>query len=432
MLGGGKRAIEIAHRRWGKDEVALAVTCQLAHKRIGNYGHCLPEYAQAKKAIWKAVNPHTGKRRIDEAFPQEICKTRNDNEMFIELHCGSTWQVLGSDQYDRLVGTSYAGLVFSEWALANPSAWGYVQPILTENNGWAMFITTPRGDNHAKTMLDSARNDPRWHAEVSSVLETKAMDAQALEDAKSDLIGLYGEDMGQAQFEQEYLCSFSAAILGAFYGKEMSVADKEGRISSDVPVEPDLPVHRAWDLGMRDSTAIWWFQLAGNEIRIVDYYEAHSQGLLHYAEVIEGKGYPDGSDIVPHDAKVRELGSGKTRIETMTQLGLRPKLVTDHKQMDGINAARLIIPRCWFSTKCKDGVNALKQYRREWDDERKTFKNTPYHDWTSHGADAFRYLAMGYRDIPKPELKPQLDMRTIKEMTFDELLAAEKPKRERV
>jgi phage terminase large subunit len=423
LEGGKKRAIEIAHRRWGKDDVALHWAAVAAHTRVAGYWHMLPEYAQARKAIWNAVNPHTGRRRIDEAFPLELREATNEQEMFIRFKTGSTWQVVGSDSYDRLVGASVAGVTFSEWALANPSAWGYIQPILAENNGWAMFITTPRGDNHAKAMLDMARDDPKnWYAEVSSVQKTGAMTNEALENARRELIALYGDDVGPAQFEQEYLCSFNAAILGAFYGKEMADADRDGRIAA-VPLDPALPVHRAWDLGIRDSTAIWFFQIAGREIRLVDYYEAHGQSIEHYADVIDARGYGEGKDYVPHDAKVRELGTGRTRIETMASHGLKPVLVPAHKILDGVQATRQSLPYCYFdAVKCKQGIAALKQYRREWDDERKTFKPSALHDWSSHGADAFRYMAVAWRDVVKPaEITPKPVDELFKPPTLGEL-----------
>ena len=172
VTGKHKRLIEVAHRRWGKDEIALNATRHLAMQRPATYWHCLPEYGQGRKAIWQAVNPHTGKRRIDEAFPPEIVKNRLNNEMFIELVNGSTWQLIGSDRYDTTVGSGPAGIVYSEWALANPSAWGYHRPMVEENNGWAAFITTPRGDNHAASMYRMAKGNPNWFAEVSSVYDT--------------------------------------------------------------------------------------------------------------------------------------------------------------------------------------------------------------------------------------------------------------------
>ena len=410
---GGKsdRLIEIAHRRWGKDEIALDVTRKKALERPASYWHCLPEYAQGRKAIWKAVNAHTGKRRIDEAFPPEIRKNTNDNEMFIEFVNGSTWQVIGSDRYDSTVGAGVGGIVYSEWALANPAAWAYHRPMVEENNGWAAFITTPRGRNHAKTMFDMAQQTPRWFAEISSVHETGALSPAQLEESLQEYIALYGEDLGRAQFEQEYECSFNAAILGAFYAREMVAVRKEGRVRDMEPI-PGIPVHRAWDIGVRDSTAIWWFQVLGSKLLIVDFYMAHGVGVDHYAEIIESKPYTPGTDFVPHDAKVKEWGTGRTRIETMLDLGLRPDLVAQMGKQDGINAVRKTLPRCVFHTRTEEGIAALEQYRREWDDERKTFKASEVHDWTSHPADAFRYLAAAWRNVKpvqveeKPKAQP--------------------------
>ena len=224
------RAIEIAHRRWGKDEIVLAATCELAHKRIASYWHCLPEYAQGRKALWTAINAQTGKRRIDEAFPPEICESRNDQEMFIRLKCGSTWQIIGSDRFDTTVGAGVAGIAYSEWALANPSAWAYHRPMLEENDGWAAFITTPRGRNHAFSMYNMAKDNPRWFAEVSNIHDTGALSPEQIEESLKEYAALYGEDLGRSQFEQEYLCSFNAAILGAFYAREMLAVRSDGRI----------------------------------------------------------------------------------------------------------------------------------------------------------------------------------------------------------
>lgn len=394
------RAIEIAHRRWGKDEIALGATCEIAHKRVGSYWHCLPEYAQARKALWTAVNAHTGKRRIFEAFPEPLIETMNDQEMFIRFKNGSTWQMIGSDRYDATVGAGVAGIVYSEWALANPSAWAYHRPMLEENNGFALFITTPRGRNHAKAMYDMAKGNPRWFAEISSIVETGALTKEQLHESLSEYIALYGEDLGRAQFEQEYLCSFNAAILGAFYSREMLAVRNEGRIRSVVPV-PGLPVHTAWDIGVRDDTSIWWFQVYGGRVYILDCYTSSGAGVDHYAEICHSKPYMRGVDYVPHDAKVKEWGTGRTRVETMRQHGLNPFLVPMATKMDGINAVRKTLPLCVFDPRCEEtGIAALEQYRREWDDEKKTFRATEVHDWTSHLADAFRYLAMGWRQAP--------------------------------
>lgn len=405
---GGKRAIEIAHRRWGKDDVILHRTAVAAFERPATYWHCLPEYAQARKAIWNAVNPHTGHRRIDEAFPQELRESTNDQEMFIRFKSGSTWQVIGSDRYNSLVGAGVAGVTFSEWALCNPSAWGYISPMMRENNGWAAFITTPRGRNHAHKMYEAACKRDHWFHELSSIQHTKAFnDAELQEILQTDYIDLYGEDIGRAQFEQEYECSFNAAILGAFYAREMVNVRKESRIA-EIEADPSRPVHRAWDIGVRDDTSIWWFQVVGTQVFVLDCYSQSGVGVDHFAEIVEQRrkehGWKDGTDFVPHDAKVKEWGTGRTRVETMQGYGLNPQVVSLAGKLDGINAARKTLARTVFHTRCEEvGISALEQYRREWDDEKKAFKASEVHDWTSHLADAFRYLAMAWREIPAPK-----------------------------
>jgi phage terminase large subunit len=398
------RAIEIAHRRWGKDEIVLGAFCELAHKRIGSYWHCLPEYNQGRKAIWTAINANTGKRRIDEAFPPEIRDNTNDTEMFIRLKCGSTWQIIGSDRYDATVGAGPVGIAYSEWALANPSAWAYHRPMLEENGGVAAFITTPRGRNHAHAMYNMAKDNPRWFAEISNVHHTGALSPEQIEESLTEYVALYGEDLGRAQFQQEYECSFNAAILGAFYAREMLAVRSEGRIAEIEPI-PGKPVHRAWDIGVRDDTSIWWFQVVGSLIYIIDCYTASGVGVDHYAEVVHGKPYMPGFDFVPHDAKQRvwAVSGAPQRLEAMIAHGLSPRLVADAGKMDGIQAARSTLGRCIFHPRTEAiGMAALEQYRREWDDEKKTFRASEVHDWTSHLADAFRYLALSWRAVPEP------------------------------
>lgn len=380
-----------------------------AHERVASYWHCLPEYEQARKAIWTSVNPKTGKRRIDEAFPPEIRESKDEQQMFIRFKNGSTWQVIGSDRYNSLVGAGIAGVTFSEWALCNPSSWGYIRPMVEENNGWAAFITTPRGRNHAKAMYDMAVADTsgRWFAELSTIHDTGALTAGQLDESLKEYMALYGEDVGRAQFEQEYECSFNAAILGAFYAREMLAVRSEKRIRPIVPL-PGRPVHTAWDIGVKDDTSIWWFQVYQGRVFVLDCYTASGVGVDHYAEVCHAKGWKRGVDYVPHDAKVKEWGTGKTRVETMRELGLNPHLVAMATKMDGINAVRRLLPLCIFDPACeKSGIPALEMYRREWDDERKTFRADEVHDWTSHPSDAFRYLAMAWREVPEHVVEPK-------------------------
>jgi phage terminase large subunit len=410
LMGDGKRALAIWHRRAGKDEVALHYTAVAAAKRVGNYWHCLPEYAQCRKAIWNAVNPHSGKRRIDEAFPEAWRQSSNDSEMFIRFKNGSTWQLIGSDQFDRTVGASPAGIVYSEWALANPSAWAYHRPMLEENGGWAVFITTPRGHNHAKSMFDYATSSQDWFCELLTAKDTNALSDATISTTKKELISLYGLDMGRAMYDQEYNCSFNSALLGAFFALEMADVRVEGRIS-EISAIAGQPVDCAWDLGVTDDTSIWFFQKVGTQLFVHDHYAASGVGLEHYCDVIRQKererAWVHGSDFVPHDAKIKEWGSGRTRVETMQSMGLKPILVPMATVADGINAVRRTLPLCVFHPRCENGgISALEQYRREWDDEKKAFKASAVHDWTSHPADAFRYLAMSWRKLPARKVAP--------------------------
>lgn len=404
---GGLRASCVWHRRSGKDDCALHWTAVAAMTRPANYWHMLPQQKQARKAIWDAVSPHTGKKRIDEAFPHALREgAANEQEMRIRFKNGSTWQVVGSDAFNNLVGATPAGIVFSEWALSKPAAWSFLRPILAENGGWSLFITTPRGRNHAHALHQMAEADPAWFAQRLSARDSGVFSPDVLDRELREYVAERGEEDGTALFEQEYLCSFEAAIAGSYYGRWMARADAEGRIRA-APVLDGLPVHSAWDLGVSDSTSIWCFQVAPAGLRVVDYYEASGQAAGHYAEWLDGRGYR-GTDYVPHDAAAREWGSGRTRMETLKALGRKPRLVPAVSVADGIQAARTTLERCTFDAdRCADGIEALRQYRREWDEGRRCYHDAPHHDWTSHAADAFRYMALAWREAkPEREAKP--------------------------
>ena len=421
----GRRAICIWHRRAGKDEMALRWASRAASfHRVGPYWHMLPQAAQARKAIWDAVNPRTGRRRIDEAFPPAFCDSVRDTDMFIRLKSGSTWQLVGSDNYNSLVGTPPVGIVFSEFALADPNAWAYLSPILAENGGWAVFLTTPRGRNHAWRLFRAAQADrDNWFSQLLRVQDTNIIPEATLAQARKTLDDLYGSpEIGRAMYEQEYECSFDAAVVGSYYGALITEAERGGRLRADVePVA--APVHTAWDLGIGDSTAIWWWQMAGGELRVLDYYESHGQGLEHYAGLIRAKPYLRGDDFVPPDARVREFASGRTRLETMLALGLNPRVVKTHTIEDGINAVRRTLPRCVFhERRCERGLDALRLYHAERDDGARVLANRPRHDWTSHAADAFRYLALAWEEFAAAPPRPAVPRRiSVQLPTLDEL-----------
>lgn len=410
----------IWHRRAGKDDYELHKTAVGAHQRIGNYWHCLPKYEQARKAIWEAVNPHTGKKRIDEAFPPELRSRTDSQSMAIEFKCGSTWRCVGSDDPNSLVGAPPVGLVFSEWALSNPLAWAYLAPILEENKGWASFITTSRGRNHAFTTHQMAKKDPEWFAEILTVDDTGVMSKEAIEKERRRYHAIFGIEAGDALIEQEYYCSFDAAVLGSYWGPDLARLDKAGRICL-LEHEPNLPVHTAWDIGVRDDTSIWLFQVYGGQVLVLDFIRAQNKWVGFYVNELEKRGkengYRWGNDYVPHDAKVREWtnrGAGdeaKTRLQTLIDMGRKPKLAPDHNRGDGIDAARRVIARSWFDIhKCEFGLDCLREYKREWDEKKREFKKEPAHDWTSHAADAFRCLAMSV----EPEIISQQAPKTVR------------------
>lgn len=392
------------HRRAGKDEIVLNAIADLADREIGTYWHCFPEFKQARKAIWNGINMHTGQRRIFDAFPQATIKRMQDDDMFIELHSGSTFQLLGSDRYDATVGSGPRGIAYSEWALSNPSAWAYHSPMIRETKGWAAFITTPRGNNHAKTMFDRAQSSPLWFSQKLSIEETGALTADDLEEALREYQDLHGIDLGRAFFEQEYLCSFAGAMVGAYFGAEMAKAERDGRVMS-VPVDHNHPVHTAWDLGKTHNNPIWCFQVIGKQLRVVDFYIPDSDNVEDWCAWLDEKGY-NGNDYVPHDIMVTEWGSDKTRIETLRKLKRKPRRIPKVSVGDGLQAGRMAINAMVIDAeRCEHGIEGLKSYRREWDDELKTFRQTPVKDWAEHIGSAWRYLGLSWRDeiVAKPQ-----------------------------
>jgi phage terminase large subunit len=401
LRGGGKRAVAIWHRRAGKDEVMLQWTGLAAMtQRIGNYWHMLPEAAQARKAIWAAVNPHTGRRRIDEAFPEEYRAATRTNEMSIEFINGSTWQVVGSDNYNSLVGSPPIGLVFSEFAIADPSAWAYLRPILRENDGWAVFITTPRGRNHAATFYEAAKRDPTWFAELLPATKTPVFTPEQLDIELAELVREYGKEEGESRFNQEYLCSFAAGVIGSYYGNAMERLEAAGRIGN-VAWLPNLPVHTGWDLGRRDDTVIWFFQLVGTEVHFIDYLQSNGSDISWYAKELDKKPYKFGTHCLPHDADSEHLAADKTIAGSLRMLGYRDQRIVPRPAdvNHAINAGRMILPRCRFDReRCERGIAALQNYRRAWDEKNRVFNDKPLHDWASHGADGFRTAAVAIAD----------------------------------
>lgn len=291
LEGGGRRAVAIWHRRAGKDDVCLHWTAKAATLRVGTYWHMLPEASQARKAIWEAVNPHTGKRRIDEAFPQAIRSTTREQEMMIRLFNGSTWQVVGSDNWNSLVGSPPVGLVYSEWALADPTSWAYLRPILAENGGWVLFITTPRGDNHAKTMYELSLKSEGHFAQLLPADKTGVFTPEQLESELLEYVQEYGKTRGEALFNQEFMVSFSPAFAGKAVYPEF---DRDAHVA-DKPLLPivyeaiengETQVIRGWDhTGLHPGCVLTY--LLGNTWMVFKEFWDDDAMLTDFAEAVK-------------------------------------------------------------------------------------------------------------------------------------------------
>lgn len=387
---GYKRVLAILPRRAGKDMAAWNLCIRQCLKKICVVYYMLPTQKQARKVIWDSITSEG--MRILDFVPPELVLSRNSSEMKITFINGSILQLCGSDSYDSLMGTNPTAIVFSEYAVSDPRAYQYLRPILTVNQGWALFITTPRGKNHLWTLWNFAQESPDWFAYKLSVLDTQHVSLQEIEKEKAE------DGMSDDMIMQEYYCSFDRGVEGSFYGKYLDRMNLNSQIT-DVPYEAGFAVHTAWDIGVRDSTAIIFFQVIGQTVRIIDFYEKSKEGLEHYVKVINNKEYVYGKHIAPHDIAVKEFGSGMTRIEKAKSLGLKFTLSNNVSVVDGIESVRSAFSKIWIDeVKCKLLIKALENYRQEWDEKRKSYKDNPLHDWSSHAADAMRYLCVS---LPK-------------------------------
>jgi len=384
---GYKRGVQVWHRRAGKEKTDLNLLVKKMFERVGAYYYIFPKLTQGRKILWDGVDKN-GFKFLDH-FPKALRDgPPNQTEMKIKATNGSIFQIVGSDHFDTVVGTNPVGIIFSEYSLQDPICWSFFRPILAENGGWAIFNFTPRGENHAFDLYELAKNDPKnWFCQLLTVKDTNAIPQSVLDQERREIIRLNGND---AIFWQEYFCSFSVPISGAYYAEHLSRAYAEGRIGR-VPHDPHVTVDTWWDLGINDRMAIWFTQRIGREYRVIDYYENSDKGLPHYIQKLQSKEYIYGRHTAPHDINQRELTSGKSRIDTAAELGINFEAAPFLHVSDGIDAVRGLLPKVWFDKdKCREGLNALKNYRKTYDDVRKTYLNKPYHDWASNGADAFR------------------------------------------
>ena len=383
-------AVLVAHRRAGK---TVATICDIIRRAIvenkedARYAYIAPYYAQAKNIAWDYLLK----------FAEPAIVKANQSELWVELVNGAKIRLFGADNPDALRGLYLDGVVLDEYADMKPRMWGeIVRPLLTDREGWATFIGTPKGHNSFYDIYNAAQKHENWYVKTLRADQSGLIPQNELLDAQSS--------MSSNQYEQEFLCSFEAAILGAYYGQEMRRITDLGRIT-DIEYDDMFPCHTAWDLGFNDSTSIWWFQVVHGEIRVLDHHSSNGQAIPYYTGLIKQKeeefGYKYGIHWLPHDARAKTLASGgKSIIEQIsTKIDIKQlKIVPNLSLQDGIQATRLALNRTWFHNRCEEGIECLRQYQREWDDDKKVFRDRPKHDWTSHSADAMRYLAIVWKD----------------------------------
>jgi len=386
-------AVLVCHRRAGKTVATIADAIRraiLENKPDGRYAYIAPYYAQAKNIAWDYLL----------RYAQPAITKANQSELWIELVNGARIRLFGADNPDALRGLYLDGVCLDEYADMKPRLWGeIVRPLLADRKGWATFIGTPKGHNAFYDIYQEANRSPNWYVKTLRADESDLLDPDELADAR--------RSMTPDQYEQEFLCSFEAAILGAYYGQEMRVLTDSNRIT-EVEYDPMFPVHTAWDLGYSDDTAIWWYQVIHGEIRVLEYHSSNGQPIHYYTGLIESKNYEYGYHHLPHDARAKTLASGgKSIIEQIsTKIDIKSlKIVPNLSLQDGIQATRLALMRAWFDHKCEEGIECLRQYQREYDEDKKVFRDKPRHDWTSHGADAFRMLAVAWKEEEKPAIK---------------------------
>ena len=390
-------AVIVAHRRCGKTVACindLIVKALLENKKHAQYAYIAPFYSQAKSVAWRYL----------ERFSEPVLSKSNQSELWVELINGARIRLFGADNPDALRGNFLDGVVLDEMADMKPSVWGeIIRPLLADRLGWATFIGTPKGHNAFYDIYNEATKKPNWYVKVLRADQTMLLPQSELDDAKAT--------MSDNQYEQEFLCSFEAAIMGAYYGQEMRRITDLDRITT-VDYDPMFPCHTAWDLGFNDSTSLWWFQVVYGEIRVLDHHSSNGQAVPFYTGLLQQKedefGYKYGYHYLPHDARAKTMASGgKSIIEQIaTKIDIKHlKIVPNLSIQDGIQATRLALTRTWFDNRCEEGIECLRQYQREWDDDKKCFRDRPKHDFTSHSADAFRYLSIVWKDEDSPILK---------------------------
>ena len=397
LVNGCKRVVCCWHRGAGKDLFALNYLVYMMMTKPAVYLHCFPKYNQGKKAIWNSV--HNTDEGIAMSYldhiPECLIKSKNSSDMRIELKNGAIYCVMGIDGKNatQARGMNPSCVILSEYAFMDPESWYTLEPRVAQNNGTALFLSTPNGQNHFYHLYNYAASGESkdYFSSMLTINDTKTLPASHIDNLRQEGIP---EDF----IQQEYYCSFTRGSEGSYYGKQIQAARNDSRICR-LSILIELPVHTAWDIGVGDSTAIFFYQIQSNgNLRVLHFYENNGEGLEHYLRYLDQwkarHGCIYGSHYVPHDMSVREFGTGEKRLDTARKLGYSMTVVPKSAVDEGIQSVRALLPRCSFEqTECKAGIAALDFYRKKWNDTLKVYYDEPLHDRYSHGADAFRYLA---------------------------------------
>jgi hypothetical protein len=431
---GGKHAFEFWHRKAGKDRAACFVESELSFRRPGLYWHALPKYEEARKVIWDAITPE-GTRLIDEAFPDVVCRKKNAHEMKIETIYGSIWQLTGADNFNSLVGASPVHVTYSEFALMHPNARQFIRPAIAQNNGSELFISTVRGYNHASDLYEYAKAHPwspenpsGWHSSLLTVDDTGIMLPEVLEEER--------RTMPDELFRQEYMCDRSAANVGSIMGRYIEAADKEGRISDDVEIDPEgAELELSMDIGRRDAFSCWYWQPRLGGFDLVDHDEAIGLVAEDAMERIHAKGYRIGAIWLPHDARNKTFTARHSPLEQFIDgvtksdgtrvpgFGNRVHIVPREATSKRINAARTIAPRCCFNrSRCADGLAALREWQYEYNAELKRYSVEPLANWAIHAGDGYSYGCQMMQQRVLPAKRP-----TPREKYIEAVRAAQRP-----
>ena len=390
MDEGKKRAVLVWHRRAGKEIVCFNYMVRQAYwHRVGTYVYFFPTTRLGRRILWDGINKD-GKRFINYV-PKEIISKINEQEMKMTLTNGSIIQVIGTDLIEN-VGVNPVGVVFSEFSLQDPKAWAFSRPILRQNQGWAVFNFTPRSRNHAYDLYTMAKDNDDWFCEKLSILDTGVLNIKDMDCERA-------EGMSEQMIQQEYFCDFTQGAEGAYYAKQINQAELEGRITN-VPFDYQHRVNTFWDIGVNDETSILFVQIIGNQIHIIDQYNNVGEGLDHYAKVLDEKArefnFIYDQHYAPHDIRVREwAGGAKTRLMTARDLGIKFNIVANISINEGIELARGVFQRVHIdSVRCKYLLKCLEDYHKKYNERLNIYADKPEKNWSSHCADAFRYMAI--------------------------------------